>query len=264
MKIIVSLTTIPTRVPFLEPVIQSIQEQSLIPDAIELNLPKEYSKRSLGIVDPSTLPKGVNIYWMEKDLGPASKVLPTAKRYRKCLDTVIVYCDDDKLYDRDWLKRLVEKAKLYPNACIVESGWNIYSHLHKKYWRKRPVLYKLLRLLSLGRFKAGRAGDDSIQIAEGWSGVLIRPDFFDDRAFVIPDVIWSVDDVWLSGWLAINNHPILSTNESRDKLSRSLVIDGKSIGELSSLYKFVYKGFDRSQSDALCIEYMRSKYQIWK
>jgi len=263
MKIIISLTAIPSRIPFLEPVIQSLKEQSLKASSIELNVPREYSKRSLGVIDVSKIPKGVDVYWMDEDLGPASKVLPTVKRYQS-EEVVIAYCDDDKIYDKDWLKRLVDKSGDNPNACIVDSGWNLVSRLHKIYWHKRPYLYKLIRALSLGRFKAGRVGDGSIQIAEGCSGVLVKPHFFDDRVFDIPDILWSVDDVWLSGWLAINGHPIIQTGVGKEKLAKDLVAEGKSIGRLSSLYDFAYKGFDRLRSDELCINYMQDTYKIWK
>ena len=38
-------------------------------------------------------------------------------------------------------------------------------------------------------------------ILQGLGGVVVRPDFFDDEAFDIPDILWAVDDVWLSGML---------------------------------------------------------------
>jgi hypothetical protein len=47
-----------------------------------------------------------------------------------------------------------------------------------------------------------------IDILEGWDGVVVRPEFFDDFAWQIPDILWTVDDVWLSGCLERQGIPI--------------------------------------------------------
>jgi hypothetical protein len=47
-----------------------------------------------------------------------------------------------------------------------------------------------------------------VDILQGLGGAVVRPEFFDDAAYDIPEVIWAVDDVWLSGILAKNGVPI--------------------------------------------------------
>jgi hypothetical protein len=42
--------------------------------------------------------------------------------------------------------------------------------------------------------------------------VLIRPEYLQNDAFGIPDVLWSVDDVWLSGMFERNGHRLVLTN----------------------------------------------------
>lgn len=261
--IIVTLTTIPSRLPHLNKVISAIQNQSMKPDSIQLYLPREYSKRSLGKIDPSKLPEGVEIVWVDSDLGPATKILPATAKYINQPDTKLIYCDDDKIYDPKWIERLVKKSEAHPKACIVENGWNLKSRLHKIYWHKRPLLYKTIRLLSLGRFKAGAISDGSIQIAEGCGGVLVKPYFFSKETFEIPDILWSVDDVWLSGWLAINKIKIVKTDKSKSEGGRDLVINNQSIGRLESLYNYVYSGANRLDADEKCITYMQKIYSIW-
>ena len=45
-KIIVSFSTIPTRVHDIEPVLKSLNNQTLKPDKIYLNIPKKYKRFS--------------------------------------------------------------------------------------------------------------------------------------------------------------------------------------------------------------------------
>lgn len=263
MSIVVSLTTIPSRLPHLGLVIKSIKEQSIKPDHIQLYVPREYNKRSLGVIDASLIPKDVDLIWVEEDLGPATKVLPAVKRFKDHPDVKLIYCDDDKLFDRDFIKRLLEASDANPNACIVEFGWNLLSRLNKIYWHKRPLVYKVMRLLTLGYLKAGNAGDGSIQIAEGCGGVLVKPHFFNDDVYDIPDILWNVDDIWLSGWLAVNQHPIIQTNRQRNEGAKDLFVENQNLGRLESLYEMVYKGHSRLDADYKCIRYMQEKYGIW-
>ena len=109
-KLVVSLTTIPSRLPSLARTLQSLHRQDTVPDVIELNLPRSYSKRSLGRIDPDLIPGGCTVRWVPQDMGPATKVLPTVRRYR-AMDAWIVYCDDDQSYDPQWLTRLTRTAR---------------------------------------------------------------------------------------------------------------------------------------------------------
>ena len=41
-----------------------------------------------------------------------------------------------------------------------------------------------------------------VDILEGFAGGLVRPDMFGPEDAIIPDRLWAVDDIWLSGMLA--------------------------------------------------------------
>lgn len=264
MPLIVSLTTIPSRIENLQKVIDSILKQSIKPDRIELNLPKSYSKRSMGTVNKSVIPDGIEVYWLEEDLGPATKVIPTILRYENEPDAQIIYCDDDRVFDRDWIRRLTETSHRNPHSCIAESGYNIESHRHRTYWKSRKITYKILRLLTLGQFKAGTAGNGNIDIAEGYAGVLIKPRFLKNAAIKIPDILWTVDDIWISGLLAYNNINIIETSRCSKVGSEDLVIEGDSMSDKDALRNFVYDDHDRTTSDELCIKYMQENFQVWQ
>ncbi len=67
------------------------------------------------------MPKGVTICHCDQDYGPATKVLPAAKDL-KGQDVDILFCDDDKIYDRGWHARFKSEAAKKPNTCIIEVG----------------------------------------------------------------------------------------------------------------------------------------------
>ena len=91
-KIIVSLTTTPQRIKYLDKTLEIIKAQSLQPDSIELNLPNEYRRANFGAVNIDLIPAGYAIFRCD-DYGPATKLIPTLERYANT-DTLIIFCDD--------------------------------------------------------------------------------------------------------------------------------------------------------------------------
>lgn len=55
MRIVVSLTTIPSRLKVLPDIVDSIMGQTLVPDEIALNIPKICHKESMGYDIPSRM-----------------------------------------------------------------------------------------------------------------------------------------------------------------------------------------------------------------
>ena len=101
VPVIVSLTSIPSRLSILDITIASLLQQSLQPERIILWLNTE---------DKPRLPERLlalqgdcfQIHFCE---GTSSyrKLLPTLQRYK---DKVIVTCDDDMIYPANWLQHL--------------------------------------------------------------------------------------------------------------------------------------------------------------
>ena len=125
-KIVVCLTTIPSRVKYLEATLRSIQNQSIKPSSIELNIPYKYRRSDIGQIELASIPEAFDIYRCE-DFGPATKLIPTLERHRSS-DTLIIYCDDDRIYHKDWIKRLVSTYQANPGCCIFENGTDLYYH----------------------------------------------------------------------------------------------------------------------------------------
>lgn len=145
---------------------------------VVLCLPRRYS-RFPGPVTPPPLPRGVTLLWSETDYGPASKLLPTLRAFPQ---DDLAYCDDDCLYQPGWLGALCAAAR--PAEAVAASGW------------------------SVDRLKRQGAAPPHGDIAQGFSGVLIRPGMIDPRVFDIPPEARPVDDIWLSGMRALTGTPL--------------------------------------------------------
>ena len=105
-KYILSLTTIPSRVNYIENTIKSLVEQTLKPEKIILNIPKKYNFRfnsSIQNLD-NKLSKYIDniiINYIDNDYGPGTKLLGLLKSKIIKIDskdTYIVLVDDDLIY----------------------------------------------------------------------------------------------------------------------------------------------------------------------
>ena len=256
-SIVVSLTTIPARLAHLGPTLHSILTQSRRPDRIVLYLPKTYRRPEFGSYDVPTLPEGVEVRICDADFGPATKILPAVREFSGG-HTKIIYCDDDQIYDAGWIERLSEKSLAFPNDCIADRGLRV-GKLDARA-KPRETGYRLRRLASLGlwrpmkRYDAGE--DDIVEIALGFGGVLVRPEFLPPTAFEIPDVLWTVDDIWLSGQMALNGITV------RQASAKRLSTNGEA-ADMASLLDSEIEGHGRNAANQACVEYFRKTHGIW-
>lgn len=115
-----------------------------------------------------------------------------------------------------------------------------------------PVQRKYLREPTRPLFKK----PGYVDCFEGFGGALVRPEFFDDPAFDIPDVIWAVDDVWLSGNLARNGVPIWALAGQHDTQHTPA-------GVYDALHKAQIEGADRDAANKAAISYFRDTFGLW-
>ncbi|MAZ19959.1 MAG: hypothetical protein CMN19_02000 [Roseovarius sp.] len=95
-----------------------------------------------------------------------------------------------------------------------------------------------------------------VDFAHGLGGVSIRPEFLDQDDFNIPEVIWAVDDIWLSG--AFERKGIGIWAEKTVPLPPA-----GDAARKSSLAESVIEDHDRRAADLACITYMQKRYGIW-
>lgn len=86
--------------------------------------------------------------------------------------------------------------------------------------------------------------------------MVVRPEFFDEIAFDIPNEAFHVDDVWLSGalarkgigiWLVANQYEPKTTDADRQ----------------DALYRHRVAEKGRVELDATAIEMLRQRWGIW-
>jgi hypothetical protein len=136
MRVVVTLTTIPTRENSVLETIRSIQSGTLKPDCVYVNIPDWYPRFGVG-PDPNLKVKleeiGAKVNSC-KDYGVLTKLLPTLE-LEKDPETVLVIGDDDALYQPRWLEGLVkayEEFKCpvgYSGIAYPETALKIFGRL---------------------------------------------------------------------------------------------------------------------------------------
>jgi hypothetical protein len=196
--IVVSLTTIPSRIGAIGDTLKSLLRQSKAPTEIRLNIPV-YSKREQS---PYVLPAwlgalaSVTIVACD-DWGPATKLIPSLGALPP--NQKIVALDDDRIYPPSLIADLDAAAARLPDAALGLSGWRVPPDLID-----RPTtLLSNIRTTPPAPIRGRRiAAPTRADILQGMSGYLVRPRYFDLAALrdysQAPPAAAFVDDVWIS------------------------------------------------------------------
>ena len=260
-KTIISLTTIPPRMDSIGATLQSLVGQSAAIDAIILWIPETYRRAEFSDFSLPEVPEAVEIRRCDRDYGPATKILPAIRAFQG-QDVRIIYCDDDRIFHPDWAANLLRESDQHPGQCMTEAGEVVELTIRKAFYAGQT--YKLLKYATLGLYgyfyrRKNRAldpGRGRVDICKGYGGVLVRPKFFTDAAFDIPDLLWTVDDFWLSGQLALNGIPIRKITQVENS-------DKTALADVSALEDLVYDEHDRHEANLACIRYFQEKHGIW-
>jgi|WetSurMetagenome_2_1015567.scaffolds.fasta_scaffold22046_3 glycosyltransferase involved in cell wall biosynthesis len=219
-KVVVSITTIPSRWHLLQKALTSLLTQRFMPDEILVVVPPYSQREKTKYVIPEWLKKmekafvHVRVLNVDNDYGPASKLFGALQAHQEP-DTIIATFDDDIEYEEHVLEKLVDRAIRYPNAAIGFSGINVEKLI-------REGSYELVYE------QFGRRPQDPTpaNIVEGYCGVAYRRSFFQDDIYDIsgfPSDVMFVDDFWFGGYLARKGIPKLIFHYSDLTLTREEV-----------------------------------------
>ena len=187
---IVSLTTVPKRISFLKPTLVSLLRQIVPPKEIHINLGEDFFQ---GTEIPNFLKdlKMVKVQWVKKDMGPATKYIPTLERFKNT-NQLIVIVDDDMYYAPNLIEDLITAEKKSDGKkvfCI--NGFKVPEDLQSA---SRPS------------DKAIKAGSQKVAVIEGCGGYTLRPGFVSAEELCdltnAPKRAHFDDDIWLSGHLS--------------------------------------------------------------
>lgn len=267
---IISLTTIPPRFDKIGPTLRDLTNQKAKPLEIRLNLSRQYRRFPGELPSLPDLPEGVTVHWSDVDYGPATKILPTVTDWQG-KDIDILFCDDDEIYEPEWSSYFLNQRTEHPDKCIVAKGYNLtdrkvghrYNREYATFPRaQRPqkgLWYRTRRAATLGMHKPSYyQADGIVDILEAYRGVLVKPDFFPEETFDIPDILWTVDDPWLSGHLERNGIPIWLLSKMK------MYKQNYEAHYSDALHNLVYRDHDRLKADTACIDYFRDTYGIWR
>lgn len=202
MRVIVSLTTLPTRYDNLWCTIESIKNQTIQVDDIYLCIPNESIRCSMKYPRvPEQILQNVRILNVEKDYGPICKIIKTLE-IEKDPETIIITLDDDIIYPNDLIERLVNKSLLYPNSAIGGTGIILGPNI---------LFSSIISSMSpkwnnIIGFNVPKTGRD-VDILCGVSGILYKRKFFPEKLDELLELVeldfdvFKNDDVLLSSYL---------------------------------------------------------------
>ena len=145
--VVVSLTTSPTRIEHIGPLLAALGAQTRAPDRVVLNLPRVFRRTGATFGEPSRLPAFVtgdalvHVNWVD-DIGPATKIVPTAALVDDP-EAVIISVDDDIEYKPTMVESMLAVSAIFPDAVITGESFRAtggpYAELVEGY---SSVLYK--------------------------------------------------------------------------------------------------------------------------
>lgn len=162
MRLVVSFTTIPSRIDRIGPMVDSVFAQTIKPDRFVLWIPARCAKESAEYVFPKWLREmPLEIGNSGCDYGPATKMIPSLLSEEDS-ETRIVALDDDVSYERHALEELSAASLDHPDRSLGFMGC-----------RAGPTFIHAERVSSL----------EDVDVLGGYRGVIYRRGLFDDSIF---------------------------------------------------------------------------------
>lgn len=193
MRIIASMTTIPSRIHRIRPVLESVISQTIPIEHIELNLPYVCIRTRELYVLPTWLKiMDRMMIFRTDDYGPITKIAPTLLRHKGEEDTYIWSVDDDIAYPENHLEKLCH--------CHRPSEYRILCRYGGTYREDGTIAFNF--------------GEMNVSMFEGFGTVLYPPSCVgDDFAEYVQETSENIDcrksdDVVLSMYFSNRRIPI--------------------------------------------------------
>ncbi|MBW1790075.1 MAG: glycosyltransferase family 2 protein [Deltaproteobacteria bacterium] len=196
VPLIVSLTTIPSRINKVHLCIESILRQSLKPDRIILWISEKIDRDKIPVELEHLTKRGLQIRCC-RDIGPYTKIFYTLQEH---IGHIVVTADDDLFYPKNWLKKLYQAYRKEPE----------YIHCHRAHlmtWRSDG---ELKRYSDWVPGAPGITGPSLSLFPTGNGGILYPPgslhkEVFNESEFM--KLCPTADDIWLKAMALLNSVP---------------------------------------------------------
>ena len=201
-QIIVSLTSIPSRMETIGDCIDSLLRQTMPADGVVLwlsrvNFPGAEADLPADILARQS--ERFHIAWVEGDIAPHKKYFYAMQKYR---DAVVITVDDDVVYDEKLVENLYQGHLENPRAIIAERA-NLIM------FRPDGALREYDGWIYDCKFLRGTASYQLLPT--GIAGVLYPPGALPAEAFDIDAIQRTslrADDLWLKVLATINGYPV--------------------------------------------------------
>lgn len=200
--VFISLTTYPARIESAYYAILSILNQTIRPNGIILTLIKdEFPQGEEGLPQNirSLKEKGLKILWASQNLRPHNKYFYSMQEYPNAM---IITIDDDILYPKDTIEKLIKCYKKFPNA-ISALHTDKFSFENNRLCSYSNAIINYKKEVHKPRLDL---------LAEGFAGVLYPPSILPQETFR-KDLILKhapiADDIWLKCVELKNNIPVV-------------------------------------------------------
>ena len=196
--LIVSLTTLPSRIDRTTLTIKSLLNQTRAPCEIRMHVPhtSRREQRPYAVPDWLASLESVRVVRCD-DYGPATKAIPALRTLHTHQRILVV--DDDRVYQPWLVAQMAALADAHPDYAIAGSGWDAPADLVDRPTR----LVDTLLARAPAPIKCTRvSGIRDVDVMQGLSGYVVRPEFFDLDGLAdyrtAPPAAFYVDDVWIS------------------------------------------------------------------
>lgn len=128
-RVVVGLTTIPSRVKYLPAVIAALSDQTRRADTIYVSIPR-FSTKEMGHQYPikqiaKILKRGAGensaVLLVDEDYGALTKLVGMWL-YEKSADTLLITVDDDQLYSNTFIETMCKGAEAHPGCAVCLCG----------------------------------------------------------------------------------------------------------------------------------------------
>jgi hypothetical protein len=220
-RVVIGLTTIPSRVGFLGPVVAALADQTRVPDAIYVSVSKTFKRENIdypvgeiaSILRKNTGTLG-KVLMLDRDYGPLTKLVGMWMHERDP-DTLIITADDDQLYCARFVETMVKGAEKHRGSAVCLCGHTL----------GRPPFawgFRCSRKDSNPMTRAMYLNPDSrVTVVSGWCGCAyprgVMGDNLPERLERImngPDttehgglrkLLRRHDDLYISSWMFLRN-----------------------------------------------------------
>ena len=184
-ELIVSLTTYGRRLQDVCFTIESIMQQSLLPNRIILNIDPQSKLDPFPIALQKQQQRGLEVVVEDGDIRSYKKLIPTLKSNP---EAIIITIDDDVLYDFDIVERLFNSYLKHPHKVNA-----LRTHAITFDSQNRPLKY------NHWKWNCGTADNEFHLFATGVGGVLYPPHCLSEEVFnqkIFRSICPMADDVW--------------------------------------------------------------------